>query len=353
MDEQTSDYVADSWQKALRAQNIIKRCDELVPVAESKKTLQFLNLSHMLDSNANYLTMQQRQTLITEFKATHVVSLHYFYREPKQLRVVASLYALNPYAKDKMPELAKPLQISNVSEAYFHQSTKTWLLLFLSSLLPNTASLGFSNENFANSLTDPTNANQRYVELSKNENSSLPPIINSFRVDSILHRNGFNKWDAGYSILPSSTWTYLDNSYQLADKTAYDKFQRDPMQPKYQAIDYRIKFYSYATSLNIEGDLYTPFGSIFITYGLGPAFYYYMDNMDNHLQGIAVSSLETIGYRAFINDRWYVQFVIENQLYQNTVKNTYFYSTMDTYATLSIGYFYPEFRQFVSAHVGG
>ncbi len=341
IDERTSDYVIQLWIKAARDRKYFKSCDKIVSSDHAKNVFTFLNISHADPVEASELSANMRSVFQVQFKGTHAVSLDYSYNfgkltiKPLVLNIISN--------KPDRGLLHKHVVMREAESEYFEIPFSRWLKLSLAQLVPTSVVGGFSEQDFENEYASGGD-DDIYHELSSENASSIPPVLSSFRFEKILHRKGFNLFDVSFRFVPYFNFRFTNQLNTYAPKSEWDAHQTDPTIP-FTSFDYNLKFY--ASVLNILGDLafYTPIGSLFFSLGPGLGIYHYEDSLNENYTGPMLSLLTRIGYRAFFNDRWYFQFIAENQSYNGAIENESFKSSSDSYAILGIGFFYPEIQR--------
>ncbi|MEZ4744376.1 MAG: hypothetical protein R3B45_18310 [Bdellovibrionota bacterium] len=299
-----------------KAKKQLKRCDSFVDYKEGKEILDLVQVSYLKSFSKSKLSRRQGRLVKEKTGATHFVNIKFRIND-ERLNIKPFLYYLNPSVKSKdrvFPRISLKLKKKNP----FREAKKNKLILTSFKLLPNSVFVNFLSSTISNDAEGAEIINEK-------KHGNLPPLLSAISLMHIVHPYGFGYWDIVFRTFVSIEGVFYDFSQEiLKDDITYI---------------YRLKYYLIAPVSIAEISVHWLLGATFLGLGAGVGLNYYEDNFSSKFKVPVVFKYE-IGHRAFVSDRFFLEFSVFGLVPSEIISNSLFKMDIVSSGKMGFGYIF-------------
>lgn len=331
-DEKASRYIVEAWKKSIAKK--LRKCDRFIDQDKALAAFRLLNLDYDKPFDEGDFGRQQAERLQMETNATHLIDLKYKIKKGV-LQIRPNILRLTPFKHEQKIAVAGIAKVALPKNSPIKQASKKAIQVRGLSFLPNSVRVGYSNYYLRNDLVEDGTLEQ----LDRRSESLLPPLITGISVTSVEHPFGFDTWDISFRGLFSLNAFFVDESYSF----------RTPANPPLPASDpkeYRVVYTQVAPEISGEVSLHWILGATYMSLGIGGGMSYLNDTYDRRF-GFVITIPLTIGHRAFITERIYLDLFVYAGSFNPGINNEVFACGQRSGAFFGLGYFFPDAKTYL------
>ena len=346
-DMNTSDRITRSWYKKASESN--RQCDEFIPYEETKNFYSYLHIDSGVDADESLLDANNRERLIDDLDATHVIILKTFEgRGGTYLKPIVK--SLKPLKNSSRKGLPTNIKLSKKTENVLSEGSGLESFYSVFRLMPNSISIGFSG--FTLRVDDRKNSGKDVLQISQESISNLPRIVSSIWVGSIYHRYAYALFDVGFSIY-GSLYTKLANTrikyIEVDEENNGDGAVGSIGEVEYtddQVKTLMTEYFSMGPMLGAELAFYLPIGTFAFGLNGGPAYTYKDSSVSDAESIVDTVVLFSFSYRAFMTDNLFFNFSYSDASHSGPIWSTRHLNVVaGNQYLMGIGYYHSDSTQ--------